>query len=85
MSASPPIYRPCDARPGSPPLPGSAGPTDLLDETDDPDFPVDGPLLIITDTECDRLIVRGARPHAYLVPAGRRLPFSPKGPVFQVR
>lgn len=44
------------------------------------DFPEDGPLLIITDADCDRLSVR--RSHAYLLAAGRRLPFTPRGDVF---
>lgn len=44
------------------------------------DFPKEGPLLIITDADCDHLDVR--RPHAYLLPAGRRLPFTPRGDVF---
>lgn len=47
------------------------------------DFPVGGPLLIITDGYCeDNLSV--SMDHAYLVPAGRYLPFRPFGPVFQV-
>lgn len=44
------------------------------------DFPQDGPLLIITDAACDRLSV--CRPHAYLLAAGQRLPFTPQGDVF---
>lgn len=44
------------------------------------DFPKEGPLLIITDADCDHLDVR--RPHAYLLPPGRRLPFTPRGDVF---
>lgn len=47
-----------------------------------PDFPPDGPILIITDGECDSL--RVSRAHAYLVPAGRSLPFHPTGPVFRI-
>jgi predicted metal-dependent peptidase len=47
-----------------------------------PDFPKDGPLLIITDGLCDRLQVR--RTHAFLIPRGRQLPFVPKGPVFRI-
>jgi predicted metal-dependent peptidase len=47
-----------------------------------PDFPRDGPILVITDGECDRVRVR--REHAFLVPVGARLPFMPKGPVFRV-
>lgn len=46
------------------------------------DFPPEGPVLIITDGWCDVLRVR--RDHAFLVPAGNRLPFVPKGPVFWV-
>ena len=44
------------------------------------DFPKEGPLLIITDADCDHLDVR--RPHAYLLAPGRRLPFTPRGDVF---
>ncbi|MDI1459795.1 hypothetical protein QEZ54_02320 [Catellatospora sp. KI3] len=47
------------------------------------DFPADGPILIITDGECDVLRVR--REHAYLMPAHARLPFTPRGPVFALR
>jgi hypothetical protein len=54
---------------------------DLLERADD--FPVDGPILIITDGYCD--VVRVRREHAYLVPAGARLPFTPRGPVFRVQ
>jgi hypothetical protein len=50
----------------------------LLETADD--FPEDGPLLVITDGQCDALHVR--REHAFLVPRGRRLPFNPRGPVF---
>ncbi|MFI6866827.1 hypothetical protein [Nocardia sp. NPDC050406] len=53
----------------------------LLEKADD--FPVDGPILIVTDGECD--VVRVRREHAYLVPAGRGLPFRPQGPVFRMR
>lgn len=45
------------------------------------DFPKNAPLLIITDGECDRLTLYG-REHAFLMPAGKRLPFTPKGQVF---
>ncbi|SIH36739.1 Uncharacterized protein conserved in bacteria [Mycobacteroides abscessus subsp. abscessus] len=44
------------------------------------DFPAAAPVLIITDGWCEPLQVR--REHAYLVPAGARLPFAPRGPVF---
>jgi predicted metal-dependent peptidase len=53
---------------------------DLLERADD--FPQDGPILVITDGWCDRVRVR--REHAFLVPAGARLPFVAKGPVFRV-
>ena len=53
---------------------------DLLQRA--PDFPADGPLLIITDGYCDRLQVK--REHAFLVPRGRSLPFVAKGPVFRI-
>ncbi len=55
---------------------------DLLEEDDR--FPKDAPLLIITDGACDRLDLRG-RTHAFLIPAGCRLPFRPKGPVFRLK
>ncbi|MEV5718960.1 hypothetical protein AB0L41_34165 [Amycolatopsis mediterranei] len=53
---------------------------DLLQRA--PDFPADGPILIITDAACDH--VRPRREHAYLVPRGARLPFVARGPVFRV-
>ena len=46
------------------------------------DFPKNGPILIITDTECDRLTVR--HEHAFLIPDGKHLPFVPRGPVFRL-
>ncbi|WP_409468433.1 vWA domain-containing protein [Streptomyces sp. HC307] len=54
---------------------------DLLHRADD--FPPTAPVLVITDGWCDVLRVR--REHAYLVPQGARLPFTPRGPVFRVR
>ncbi|BCY06856.1 hypothetical protein [Actinoplanes sp. L3-i22] len=48
-----------------------------------PDFPPDGPILVITDGQCDVLRVR--RAHAYLMPRGARLPFTPRGEVFSLR
>ncbi|MFF3328087.1 hypothetical protein ACFYWX_00765 [Streptomyces sp. NPDC002888] len=55
---------------------------DLLHRADD--FPPGAPVLIITDGWCDD-VVRVRREHAYLIPQGRRLPFTPRGPVFRVR
>ena len=54
---------------------------DLLQRDDD--FPAKGPILVITDAQCDRLTV--GREHAYLIPNGRRLPFPPRGPVFRMQ
>lgn len=54
---------------------------DLLERAED--FPKDGPILIITDGYCDKLSVR--RDHAFLVPEGHHLPFTPKGKVFYLR
>ncbi|EKX65103.1 ATPase, AAA family [Streptomyces ipomoeae 91-03] len=54
---------------------------DLLHRADD--FPPGAPILVITDGWCDALRVR--REHAYLIPQGGRLPFTPRGPVFRVR
>jgi predicted metal-dependent peptidase len=53
---------------------------DLLERAED--FPRDGPLLVITDGQCDRLRIR--REHAFLLPEGRRLPFVPRGEVFRI-
>lgn len=53
----------------------------LLQRADD--FPRDAPILVITDGECDVLSIR--REHAFLIPAGARLPFKPRGPVFAFR
>jgi predicted metal-dependent peptidase len=47
------------------------------------DFPADAPILIITDGRTDVFRVR--REHAFLLPAGASLPFTPRGPVFRVR
>jgi predicted metal-dependent peptidase len=54
---------------------------DLLEKAED--FPKVGPVLIITDGECDRL--RVSREHAFLLPEGRHLPFPPKGKVFRIK
>ena len=54
---------------------------DLLERA--PDFPKDGPLLIITDGFCDRLHIR--REHAFLMPQSHHLPFVPRGEVFRMK
>ncbi|WP_251095610.1 hypothetical protein [Streptomyces sp. Caat 7-52] len=54
---------------------------DLLHRAED--FPPGAPVLVITDGWCDVLRVR--REHAYLIPQGSHLPFTPRGPVFRVR
>jgi hypothetical protein len=46
------------------------------------DFPADGPVLIVTDGDCDTLRVR--REHDYLIPARASLPFTAKGPIFRI-
>lgn len=53
----------------------------MLERADD--FPPDGPILVITDGECD--VVRIRREHAFLIPAGATLPFRPRGPVFRMK
>ncbi|MFC7221147.1 hypothetical protein ACFQLX_23735 [Streptomyces polyrhachis] len=53
---------------------------DLLERAED--FPRAAPVLIITDGDCDVLRVR--REHAYLLPAGSTLPFTPRAPVFRL-
>jgi predicted metal-dependent peptidase len=52
---------------------------DWLQEAED--FPKDGPILIITDGQCDKFIVK--RPHAILLPKGRHLPFLARGEIFE--
>lgn len=54
---------------------------DLLEVAED--FPADGPILVITDGWCDK--VRLTREHAFLIPHGATLPFTPHGPVFRMR
>lgn len=46
------------------------------------DFPAEAPILIITDGATDVFKVR--REHAYLMPAGRTLPFLARGEVFRI-
>ncbi|MFE3450761.1 hypothetical protein ACFXJ8_17695 [Nonomuraea sp. NPDC059194] len=53
----------------------------LIERADD--FPRDGPILLITDGDCDVLRIR--REHAFLTPQGARLPFHPRGPVFHLK
>ncbi|MFE6843338.1 hypothetical protein [Streptomyces sp. NPDC057686] len=53
---------------------------DLLHRAED--FPPGAPVLVITDGQCDTLRIR--REHAFLVPQGASLPFTPKGPVFRL-
>jgi predicted metal-dependent peptidase len=52
---------------------------DLFDRAKD--FPKDGPILIITDGWIEKRLTIHRR-HAFLLPAGRALPFRPKGEVF---
>lgn len=47
------------------------------------DFPKDGPILIITDGQCDRLAIK--RQHAFVLPQGAKLPFVPKGEIFRMK
>ena len=55
---------------------------DLLESA--PDFPKSGPILILTDAQCeDDLVVH--RDHAFVAPLGARFPFRPRGPVFEIR
>ena len=55
---------------------------DTLEEAKD--FPINGPILVITDgyIEPDLKI---KREHAFLIPKGNRLPFTPKGKVFYMK
>ena len=54
---------------------------DLVEKA--PDFPAGGPILVITDGQCDRVQIR--REHAFLLPQGHSLPFIAKGKVFYVK
>lgn len=47
------------------------------------DFPRAGPLLVITDGECESKLAT-AMDHAYLLPQGRRLPFRAQGEIFHI-
>lgn len=47
------------------------------------DFPKAGPILVITDGQCDAVTIR--REHAYLLPQGASLPFAARGPVFRMK
>lgn len=47
------------------------------------DFPKDAPILVITDGQCEHLHFHG-RTHAYLLPRGRRLPFTAMGEIFRL-
>lgn len=53
---------------------------DLLQGVDD--FPPKAPVLVVTDGWCDILRIR--REHAFLIPQGASLPFTPRGPVFRL-
>lgn len=53
----------------------------LLQEASD--FPKKGPILIITDGNCERLTIH--RAHAFLIPAYARLPFAAKGKLFRIQ
>ncbi|MET9599982.1 MULTISPECIES: DUF2201 family putative metallopeptidase [unclassified Streptomyces] len=53
---------------------------DLLQRAED--FPPGAPVLVITDGWTDTLRIR--REHAFLIPQGASLPFTPKGPVFRL-
>ena len=55
---------------------------DLLERASD--FPKEGPILVITDGECDRFTTVGGRACAVLLPEGRHLPFTPRGPIFRM-
>ena len=48
------------------------------------DFPPRGPVLVITDGYCEDQLQIDFE-HAFLVPEGNRLPFTPRGEVFWVR
>jgi len=47
------------------------------------DFPEAAPILVITDGGCDKVALYG-REHAFLIPRGAKLPFTPKGKLFRL-
>jgi predicted metal-dependent peptidase len=47
------------------------------------DFPASAPILVITDGQCDQLLIR--RPHAYLVPFHGTRPRAVQGPIFRMQ
>lgn len=53
---------------------------DLLEKAED--FPKKGPILVITDGFCDRLKIH--RDHAFLIPMGAKLPYTPTGKIFRM-
>jgi predicted metal-dependent peptidase len=55
---------------------------DLLERAED--FPKNAPILIITDADCDKVVLYG-KEHAFLIPEGATLPFVPKGKVFRMK
>ena len=48
------------------------------------DFPKTGPILVITDAEIENDL-RIKREHAFLIPAGKRLPFKTTGKIFRYK
>lgn len=48
------------------------------------DFPVNGPILVITDGDIENNL-KIKREHAFLVPYGNKLPFKAQGPVFYMK
>jgi predicted metal-dependent peptidase len=56
---------------------------DILHKTED--FPKEAPILIITDGWCEDRLILYNREHAFLLPWGNTLPFTPKGKVFRMK
>jgi len=76
-------YMPPDAIMGNVRVKGRGGTVlqpgiDFLEHAED--FPKNGPILIVTDAECDNFTVK--REHAIMIPKGSHLPFRPNGEVF---